>query len=74
VNLIVRSNNKKIFWNDFSDFFVNNNLNNYSGNFFKSFFFLDRKNQIEKKNSYEIFNFKKSFFKYNYNDFLETNR
>jgi len=74
-NLIVRTNNKKIFWNDFNDNYNVNKIYNYDNFDFKSFFFLDRKNQIELKNSYNnFFNFKNSFFKYNYNDFLETNR
>jgi len=73
-NLIIRSNNKKNMWNDFSDSYNNNNVNVYENDFLKSFFFIDRKNQIELKNSHSVFNFKKNFFKYNYNDFLEVNR
>jgi heme/copper-type cytochrome/quinol oxidase subunit 2 len=73
-NLIIRSNNKKNLWNDFADNYSVNNINIHDADFLKSFFFLDRKNQIELKNSYDVFNFKKSFFKYNYNDFLEVNR
>lgn len=73
-NLIIRSNNKKNLWNDYSEVYNNNNINLYEINFLKSFFFNDRKNQIDLKNSYNIFEFKKVFFKYNYNDFLEVNR
>ena len=74
-NLIVRTNNKKKLWNDFSDLHVTNTLNYFDVLILKSFFYDDRKNQIELKNSYtSLFYKNKSEFKYNYNDFLEVNR
>jgi heme/copper-type cytochrome/quinol oxidase subunit 2 len=80
INLIIRLNNKKSSWSNFSDFIQNNfiNFENYD-TFLKSNLFLNRKSQILIKDSFmdSITSSEKNLFSkilYNYNDFLEVNR
>lgn len=82
-NLLIRSKNRKLFWNDLPEKYQNGRYcsnNNYI-DFLKSDIFLSRKDQVSQKiNLYKTINIKfyndnqYSRILYNYNDFLESNR